>query len=582
MIGYFLFGTNIRESESSAGSLNHIRAHYLAQSGIDWALNYSRNNTIVDTTIAFAEGNFNVSMSDDGKIRSRGYVGSYEKELSINVTFGDNAFFPEMSIVANMDTSVSVSLDTVLIQEPSCVITHIVENNDNSFISSPFATVGNQNVNTGESRILLQFNLDVLPVDSESQIDTAFLYLHKLPTHHQKVHELSVHAIESFWMSFDHIPEINVSWSYRKDGISWTTPGGDFGPALDSTIMTSGGNQMWEVTQSVRDMLDILTGDNFGWLIKDVAPEIGTWSKFARPITPKLLIIYQGQPTLFIIGDQQILNGDLYTGMGAFVMDSSNVGQPPLDSTHIYVPLDKTVDRYPVNQWSVIDTIPEKKIYYPKMTEIVDSLNGIANAITGFAGNRYLTWAASPVVDLSTYEDNTVFVKNFIYFSGVEVLDMPKSEPGFIVTAGYVSANNTIFGDNVVIISNGNITLNTTMAGSPFEPPNSQIVNMFWSAHGDIDIQSNCILYANLVAYNDNSAINGVGNVTLSSSVYGGIFVGNTLDFVSSACYLKGKFWTEYVSDNVMNAGQIILGQEIPNVFAGAARSIFIQSNLTD
>ena len=195
------------------------------------------------------------------------------------------------------------------------------------------------------------------------------------------------------------------------------------------------------------------------------------------------------------------------------------------------------------------------------MTDIVDSLNNIATEIVSYVhNNKFSTWAPGAEVNLLDYYDNTVFVKNFINFDGGSVLSMPKSEPGFIVTAGYINASNTIFGDNIVLISNGNITLNTVNAGSPFIYPDPQIANMFWSTQGDIDIQSGCILYSNIVAYN--------GNVTLSSELHGGIYVGNTITFSSSNCYLEGDFWTTYVNGNTMNAGQIILGATIPNVFA--------------
>ena len=64
VIAYFLAGTNIRESESSASSLNHLRAHYLAQSGIDYALNYVSTDTPPEElTKSFAEGSFQTGLN---------------------------------------------------------------------------------------------------------------------------------------------------------------------------------------------------------------------------------------------------------------------------------------------------------------------------------------------------------------------------------------------------------------------------------------------------------------------------------------------------------------------------------------
>jgi|GEM_PF-1869180 len=565
-IGFYLSGLTVRDSEASAGSLNHLRAHYLAQSGLEWSIEQLMTYNPQDTIFSFAEGNIELTSTSTADtaftLYSRGKVGDYEKVLNLDVKVRSNRFFPDTSLIALPDTR-EVPPDTLIIQDPYVAATYIEQNQSGSLGNRPYFHVGYQNAGSGESRTLVQFDLDVIPAGAS--IDTAILIVHKMPSHEQRVHQVAVHEITSFWK------RAQVTWTNAYNGVPWTAGGAYNATGLDTTIMTSGGPQYWNVTSTVRNAVQ--QGDPYyGWLLRDINPTVRTFSRFSRPIPPKLYVIYRRTGNYLLIGEEPQINGDLFAGMDIYVIDSTRLGQAPGLSTTLIVPDTAHVFRYADTAKTSISMRP--KIYFPEMTNIVNSLDSTANAITNYSGNKFLSWSPSPTLDLSLYENNTVFVKNYILFNSVNVLDMPKSEPGFIVTAGYVNANFSHFGDNVVVIATGNITLSNTTAGSNFLPPNPNIVNMFWSTNGDININSGSTLYCNLVAYN--------GNGNLASMLYGGLFTGHTARLTSTSAYLEGALWTNYYLYNFIDRGRLNLTGQVPEVFAGSNRTVYITSSIRD
>lgn len=574
-MGFFLSEITVKDSESSAASLNHLRAHYLAESGIDLAIERLMTADPAASTDNFGDGLIDLDYENLGNdfytIHSRGIVGDYEKELLLDIRLETNEFFPDKSFILEYKPE-ELPPDTVLIEDPNVVVSHIISGQPNDSLGrEPYFNVGYQNPATGESRILVQFNLDVIP--EGSQIDTAILILNKLPSHEQRTHEISVHPVLREWhYSY-------ASWTWAKIGSGWTSAGGDFGIELDRKIMTSGGPQTWDVTASVADMKGG-TANNYGWLLKDTNPTVRKFSRFSRPIPPRLLVIYSRPKNQLIISNSPKINGDMYAGTNIFVVDSFRVGKLPGSATTLYVPDTNQVLRY--NPWTTTPDVPGMQENYQDLVALVDTMDSVANAITGFVDNKYLLWSPQSNVDLSIYQDNTVYVKNLISFTSVTVADMPKDEPGFIVTAGSIQANTSHFGDNVIVIASGDITLNNTTVGSDFRPPNPMIENLFWSTEGNITIIGNSTVYSNIIAYHRNDEDPNAGNVTLGATLYGGIFGGNTTHLSTTSAYLEGSMWTKYYNHNIIDNGQFVFTGVVPDVFAGGTRQIVISGAIRD
>ena len=183
--------------------------------------------------------------------------------------------------------------------------------------------------------MLIRF--DLTEVEYRSSLDTAFLIMSKIPSFPPRTHAISVHNILSDWVPGE------ATWNEKRDGLAWNTEGGDHDPTpISVTTVRDGGDVYWDVTGSLRAMLRGSQPNN-GWLLKDPDPVAFTFSKFANPVPPRLLMYFDGEPGVLIIDSEQYLNGNMFVRDSIFVADAGTIGQSPGAATYFWVTAVDTV-----------------------------------------------------------------------------------------------------------------------------------------------------------------------------------------------------------------------------------------------
>jgi len=562
----FLSGLNVQENSASVSSQLAMQAHYLALSGIDWALEYARLNDPADTLLHYNGAEIAIETEYQGgdiwTLSSTGRISDYERRLSLSIFVRQTSFFPDTSMVDRVTNTPGVR-DTVELSYPDYIRTFIAEGNPNvNFSQRSFNVIGWQNNAFEESRMLIRF--DLTKVEYRSSLDTALLIMSKVPSFPPRSHDISIHNILTDWVPGE------ASWNDKRDGLVWNTGGGDHDPLpVSVTTVRDGGPVSWDVTASVRSMLKGTLPNN-GWLLKDPSPSAFTFSKFANPIPPKLLLYFDGEPGVLIIDSEQYLNGNMFVRDSIFVMDANTVGQSPGAATYFWVTDVDTVYGYP--HWGPAFEYPSLGISYPAISDTVGSMIYTAANIFSYLGNRFIIFSAPPSLDLSVFQSSTIYVRESIQFNNTVIADQPYETPGFVVSAGNVEINNASIGKNIIILAQGDVTVNGSVIGSDFREGEEKTVNLIWSEAGNLHIGSGSVLYANAVA-------NG-GNGFLESTMYGGLFVRDTVTFYSPDMYLEGGFWVGKVRNNRMNAGHIKITHGIPDVFIDLPRLIKIVENI--
>jgi Tfp pilus assembly protein PilX len=121
--------------------------------------------------------------------------------------------------------------------------------------------------NNNEAHMLFRFNLQLLP--SAAKIANATLSLHHRDGWDPNV-PVTAHRITQSWN------EDAVTWNNRDSGVLWTSPGGDYDPAIVATALVGPGNNTryeWDITRLAQGWLD---GDspNYGVLLRTEAAGI--------------------------------------------------------------------------------------------------------------------------------------------------------------------------------------------------------------------------------------------------------------------------------------------------------------------
>lgn len=164
------------------------------------------------------------------------------------------------------------------------------------------------------------------------------------------------------------------------------------------------------------------------------------------------------------IGMNNKLAGDLFFGTDVYVKTK----RQNIDTTAIYVPPGHVVtsdaDFDDTYSWQVYPPpLPEFPIFD---TTVHDSLLAVAASITSTSGNKIKgNLTINSEWDLSTYENNTVFIKGNLVVSGsnANIPSRTTQNPGYIVVDGTVDYKNACsVGDNIITIASGNVAVIST------------------------------------------------------------------------------------------------------------------------
>jgi len=250
-------------------------------------------------------------------------------------------------------------------------------------------------------------------------------------------------------------------------------------------------------------------------------------------------------------GEMVINNANVDTISGA-QMGASNVGSG--NPVILYVAAGKLVNGLAPPQ--VFSPTFESRIYpgpiakFPTFdTSFYDSLLAIAEAITSTSGNKNLgNFNINSAFDLSTYADNTLFIKGELNITtkNGEVAAQSVDNPGFFVVTDIVSITaGAKINDNVIIISAGKIDIGgkKTLVGEDHTalayedwPPR---VNELFSKT-EIEVASGASTFANIYS---------MGTVQLRAIVYARVFCKGAADFTNSE--FKGGFICKSVSNDL-------------------------------
>ncbi len=568
VMGFFLAGTNIRENENSASSLLHMKAYYLALSGIDWMVHWIAVNEPKDTLLSFGDGSIELKSAYQGannfSITSTGRVGEFRKKLNVGLQLVQYSFFPDTSLVDRALRS-PVVIDTIWMSYPYYNETFISsQRSTTNFWSDPYRYVGWRNSAFGESRALIHFDLS--RVQFRSGVDTAIFYYNKVPTFPPKTQNIGIYRVTSAWIDRE------ATWVNKTATSAWNQSGGDFDPdPISVTNVLAGGWISWDVTQNIRDALD---GNipYYGWLLRDPSPLVHYYSQFSRPIPPRLLITFAGEPGLLMIEENQVINGNFFVRDSVYVVNSANIGQAPGASTRIWVTAADTV--YGYSNWAAGFEYPVLKINYPTIEDTINLLNSVAAGISSYSGNKFLVFTSPKTLNLSNFDNSTIFVKDSIIFNGATVLSEEYDTPGIIVSNSFVKITNSTIGANVVILARGDVTVSNSQFGVDYRAPNEKTVALIWSTEGDIRILDNSTVYSNVLAYS--------GNAVLESTLYGGLFVRDTMSYRGPNVYHEGAFWLGKVANNTLNTGPINITGDYPDIFVDLPRVMKIGRNIRD
>ncbi len=181
-----------------------------------------------------------------------------------------------------------------------------------------------------------------------------------------------------------------------------------------------------------------------------------------------------------------------------------------------------------------------------------DSLIGIAQAITQTSGNK-IKGDYKPndeEINLTDYEDNTLFVKGKIEFKACNILDCSIAEPCLIIATKdiiikEIHHEGTTIGDNIIIVSDKNITVErNSQVGvdySNLDPLQRPLTVNELFVNGDINLHENTqSVWAQLISP--------AGKVEIDGNCYGVVYAGQGLGFDHHDAYIEGAIFTRELS----------------------------------
>ncbi|MCF7800892.1 MAG: DNRLRE domain-containing protein [Candidatus Marinimicrobia bacterium] len=612
LISIFMINMAAQQGHGSLDFLKSQQAFQLAMSGVDYMFDLARAGQLSVGTYGpytLGTGTLKVEVEDLGanlrKITVTGDASGYERVLNYEAASKPKIFFPEYPLVddAPSGTIPGEPSDSTLEDEGSVIDALVWENNKNTNYGT-YAYLYTGKVSNKKIHSLVKLDLTFIPMGRT--INSATIEMRMAGASDYNAHNIGVHRITNQWN------ENEVTWRHRETGVLWSSQGGDyFSTAEDIQSVTWNGNKDyvgWDVTNSVTDMYNGVY-PNYGWLFKysgndndytifssreyyECWPGSGWWCWLQIPYPPRITVEYTGPPSPdgLQIYSPVTINGDLFVRGNVLVANGATMGDPPNDPTTIYVPVGDTVvsnefDAY--FDWSTLSPTPDLAYVEPSVLDTVDSLIGIAQAVSSTSGNKFngsQSWS-NTTLDLSDYEQSRIFVDGNVTLSGVTIPGEFLETPGIIIADGDITLQNgsgsnvTTAGDNIILVANGNIYFKEdTYFGQDHSALNPEdrpeTVNMAWARSyffymldGDVQITDDAVVWANCVAYRDGF---------LESTLYGGFYCHNELDVAYNSTYLEGAIWTGTLKNDALPAGTFNFTNIFPTVyFAGRTIQVY-------
>ncbi|MCG2717134.1 MAG: hypothetical protein L6422_12850, partial [Candidatus Marinimicrobia bacterium] len=231
------------------------------------------------------------------------------------------------------------------------------------------------------------------------------------------------------------------------------------------------------------------------------------------------------------IGLNNILAGDLFFGTDVSVKTK----RQDIHNTTIYVPPGHVVasgaDFDDTYRWQVYP--PPLPVFPVFDTTVHDSLLAIAASITSTSGNKIKgNLTINSEWDLSTYENNTVFIKGDLVVSGSNAI-IPSGttqNPGYIVVDGTVDYKNACsVGDNIITIASGNLAVISTgtrygkdWSHLSFKDRPNRVNELF--SYTNVDMSAG-IVFANVAS---------LGDLQLRGTIYAACYCTGTVEIESA------------------------------------------------
>jgi len=241
-----------------------------------------------------------------------------------------------------------------------------------------------------------------------------------------------------------------------------------------------------------------------------------------------------------------IINDNIYIGQNVDVQAGTAIGDPPGDTTLLYVPPGAVVTG---GQEDANFSVGEHNLgwlFHPDFdTDPYDSLLAIAAAITTTADNKFngRTKFKETTLDLNTYTDSTIYCNNVLDLLGVTITGGSAERPAIVVATGNLSLGNsrgieTIVSDNVIMISGSILELDdATLYGTdqsalaPEFRPN--LHNEVFSSV-DLIVRGSAILWGQAYATDD---------INIEGEMHGIAYAPDVFRFTKTTSYLEGAIF---------------------------------------
>lgn len=247
----------------------------------------------------------------------------------------------------------------------------------------------------------------------------------------------------------------------------------------------------------------------------------------------------------FKFKDNAIFNGSVYMEDKVKIECDNCVGTT--GTAQFYFSEGEEIDdRGSGNNWEVVD-IGELTLPATDFT-LEDSLIDIALAINETAGNKIKDDYKLELItlDLTVYENNTLFVEHNIEFEGCTITGCTVDEPCFIVAGNEIKlkekdGQGTVVGDNVIGISRKKLTLEKwTQFGvdsSSVQPGMRPVtVNELYAQDDEIYIKDDVEwVWAQVISPTDKIKVN--------CPVYGLLYTGHELEFDDNNSAFEGRMF---------------------------------------
>ncbi len=591
-------------NQVGTGSVDYLKgkeAYQLALSGVDYMFDLARTGQLTGTYGPFALGgstdSFKVEVEDLGnnllKITITGEASGYERVFSYAAASRPRPFFPEDPLVDDApDGTIPGETQDTTMEDIGHVEDALIWEKQKTTNYGSYSYLYTGKVSKKKTYSLVKLDLTFIPLGRSIVSATVQMRLDGGSDSHSR--HIGVYRITRDWV------EDEVTWRQAESGQNWSSQGGDYDHSAEDvqSVRWHGSNDYvsWDVTNSVTDIYNSVY-PNYGWLFKYTRGDKKytifdskeyyecwpswwwCWYQFYYP--PRITVEYSGPPTPdgLQIYSPVTMHGDLFVRGNVLVADGATMGDPPGDPVTLYVPVGDTVvsnefDSY--FSWAHPDSIPQLAFAVPAVADTIDSLIEVARNITHTGGNKFQgnrNWT-NTTLDLSTYDQNRIFVNGDVKLKGVTIPSEGLESPGLIIADGDIKLqkrdhHETSVGDNIILIANGKIEFKDATyfgedhsAQNPADRP--ETVNMAWArdysyyADGDIEIKDDATVWANCVAYGDGE---------LESTLYGGFFSWNELDIADNHTYLEGAIWTSTLKNDAISAGTFNFTNIYPTVF---------------